>query len=156
MRIIQPTRATQLSPLANALILVGFAGALMGESIRRFAMPPEVPGGIVMAVAGLGKLRDHGTAALFHRGQSTALNKGGAYLRLLADAAISFTDNCVVGIEPRSAAWQNGLRPGDIILGVNRKKTRSIKELTGMLRSIDGQIGLYILRGDSTIVIVVR
>ena len=62
----------------------------------------------------------------------------------------------VVGIEPRSPAWQHGLRPGDIILGVNRKKTRSIKELTGLLRSIEGQVGLYILRGDSTIVIVVR
>jgi Do/DeqQ family serine protease len=62
----------------------------------------------------------------------------------------------VVGIEPRSPAWQHGLRTGDIILGVNRKKTRSIKELTGLLRSIEGQVGLYILRGDSTIVIVVR
>ncbi len=62
----------------------------------------------------------------------------------------------VVGVDPRSPAWQHGLRPGDIILGVNRKKTRSIKELTGLLRSIEGQVGLYILRGDSTIVIVVR
>jgi S1-C subfamily serine protease len=62
----------------------------------------------------------------------------------------------VVGIEPRSAAWQHGLRPGDIILGVNRKKTRSIKELTGLLHSVEGQVGLYILRGDSTFVIVVR
>ncbi len=57
----------------------------------------------------------------------------------------------VVGIEPRSPAWQHGLRPGDIILGVNRKKTRSIKELTGLLRSVEGQVGLYILRGDSTL-----
>jgi Do/DeqQ family serine protease len=62
----------------------------------------------------------------------------------------------VVGIEPRSPAWQHGLRRGDIILGVNRKKTRSIKELTGLLRSVEGQVGLYILRGDSTFVIVVR
>ncbi len=62
----------------------------------------------------------------------------------------------VVGIEPRSPAWQHGLRPGDIILGVNRKKTRSIKELTILLRSVEGQMGLYILRGDSTFVIVVR
>jgi len=82
-------RATQLSPLANALILVGFAGALMGESLRRFATPPEVPGGIVMAVAGLGILVNLGTAALFHRGQSTDLNKRGAYLHLLADAGVS-------------------------------------------------------------------
>ncbi len=52
-------------------------------------MPPEVPGGIVMAVAGLGILVNLGTAALFHRGQSTDLNKRGAYLHLLADAGVS-------------------------------------------------------------------
>jgi cobalt-zinc-cadmium efflux system protein len=83
-------RATHLSPLANALLLVGFAGALMGESLRRFATPPDVPGGTVMVVAGLGILVNLGTAALFHRGQATDLNRRGAYLHLLADAAVSF------------------------------------------------------------------
>ena len=82
-------RATQLSPLANALLLVGFSGALLGESLRRFAAPPEVPGGVVMAVAALGILVDLGTAALFHRGQASDLNRRGAYLHLLADAAVS-------------------------------------------------------------------
>lgn len=82
-------RATQLSPLANALLLVGFAGALIGESLRRFAMPPDVPGGTVMAVAALGILVNLGTAALFHRGQATDLNRRGAYLHLLADAGVS-------------------------------------------------------------------
>lgn len=83
-------RATQLSPLANAVLLVGFAGALMGESLRRFATAPEVPGATVMAVAGLGILVNLGTAALFHRGQATDLNRRGAYLHLMADAAVSF------------------------------------------------------------------
>src|SRR5690606_19124749 len=35
-------RATLLSPLANALLLVGFSGALLWEAARRFAAPPEV------------------------------------------------------------------------------------------------------------------
>ena len=83
-------RATQLSPLANALLLVGFAGALMSESLRRLATPPEVPGGIVMVVAGLGIAVNLGTAALFHRDQTTDLNRRGAYLHLLADAGVSF------------------------------------------------------------------
>lgn len=83
-------RATQLSPLANALLLVGFAGALMGESVRRLiAAPPEVSGGLVMSVAALGIVVNLGTAALFHRGQATDLNRRGAYLHLLADAGVS-------------------------------------------------------------------
>ena len=98
-------RATQLSPLANALILVGFAGALMGESLRRFAMPPEVPGGIVMAVAGLGILVNLGTAALFHRGQSTDLNKRGAYLHLLADAGVSVAA-VLAGLGMMTLGWR--------------------------------------------------
>jgi cobalt-zinc-cadmium efflux system protein len=82
-------RATHLSPLANALLLVGFAGALMGEALRRLAMPPEVPGGTIMVVAGLGILVNLGSAALFHRGDSHDLNRRGAYLHLLADAGVS-------------------------------------------------------------------
>ena len=82
-------RATQLSPLFNAMLLVGFSGALLWEAIGRFQNPPEVPGGLVVAVAGLGILVNLGTAALFLRGQKTDLNKRGAYLHLLADAAVS-------------------------------------------------------------------
>ena len=96
-----------------------------------------------------------------------ALGASGENLPQLAGAAVSnivrgmpmygrVEGVIVVGIDPGSPAWQHGLRPGDIILGVNRKKSRSVKELTGMLRSIEGQVGLTILRGDSTIVIVVR
>ena len=49
-------RATQLSPLANALLLVGFSGALIGEALRRLAAPPEVAGRLVMLVAAVGVL----------------------------------------------------------------------------------------------------
>jgi cobalt-zinc-cadmium efflux system protein len=83
-------RATLLSPLANAIVLVGFSGALMGEAIRRFSTLPEVPGALVVAVAALGMLVNLGTAALFHRGQGEDLNRRGAYLHLLSDAGISF------------------------------------------------------------------
>jgi cobalt-zinc-cadmium efflux system protein len=82
-------RATLLSPLANALLLVGFSGALLWESINRLQQPPAVPGFTVMWVAALGIAVNLGTAALFHRGQHTDLNKRGAYLHLLADAAVS-------------------------------------------------------------------
>lgn len=82
-------RATQLSPLFNAMLLVGFSGALLWEAIGRFQNLPEVPGGLVVAVAGLGILVNLGTASLFLRGQKTDLNKRGAYLHLLADAAVS-------------------------------------------------------------------
>jgi cobalt-zinc-cadmium efflux system protein len=82
-------RATLLSPLANALLLVGFSGALLWESISRLQQPPSVPGIAVMWIAGLGIVVNLGTAGLFHRDQRNDLNKRGAYLHLLADAAVS-------------------------------------------------------------------
>lgn len=82
-------RATQLSPLMNAILLVAFSGALLWESFRRMENPPEVPGLTMMWVAGIGVLVNLGTGALFYRGQHTDLNKRGAFLHLMADAAIS-------------------------------------------------------------------
>ena len=82
-------RATQLSPLMNAILLVAFSGALLWESIRRIQNPPEVPGLTLIWVAGIGILVNMGTAALFYRGQRTDLNKRGAFLHLMADAAVS-------------------------------------------------------------------
>jgi cobalt-zinc-cadmium efflux system protein len=82
-------RATQLSPLANAVLLVGFSGALLGEALRRLGAPPPVPGTTVMWVAAIGIAVNLGTAALFHRDQAGDLNRRGAYLHLLADAGVS-------------------------------------------------------------------
>ena len=42
-------RATLLSPLANALLLVAFSGALVWEALRRFTAPPDIPALPVMA-----------------------------------------------------------------------------------------------------------
>lgn len=82
-------RATLLAPLGNALLLAGFAGALAWEAVRRFAAPPEIPAWPVIWVAAVGIVVNLGTAWLFHRGREHDLNKRGAYLHLLADAAVS-------------------------------------------------------------------
>lgn len=82
-------RATLLSPLANALLLVGFAGALSWEALRRLGAPPQVPALPVIVVAALGVGVNLGTAWLLREGHSQDLNRRGAYLHLLADAAVS-------------------------------------------------------------------
>ena len=82
-------RATLLSPLANALLLVTFAGALGWEAVRRFSAPPEVPALPVMVVAAIGIVVNLGAAWLVREGRDHDLNRRGAYLHLLADAAVS-------------------------------------------------------------------
>ncbi|MET0717080.1 MAG: cation diffusion facilitator family transporter, partial [Pseudoxanthomonas sp.] len=82
-------RATLLSPLANSILLMVFSGALGWEAIRRFSAPPSIPAVPVMVVAGIGILVNLGAAWLLREGHGHDLNKRGAFLHLMADAAVS-------------------------------------------------------------------
>ncbi len=82
-------RATLLSPLGNALLLVGFSGALGWEALRRFANPPAIPALPVIVIASIGIAINLGAAFLFRHGHAEDLNRRGAFLHLMADAAVS-------------------------------------------------------------------
>jgi cobalt-zinc-cadmium efflux system protein len=82
-------RATVLAPLANSLVLVAGAGALAWEALRRFDAPPAIDALPVMVVAGIGIGVNLGSALLFRHGHAHDINQRGAYLHLLADAAVS-------------------------------------------------------------------
>ncbi len=82
-------RATLLSPLANSILLMVFSGALGWEAIRRFSAPPSIPALPVMVVAAIGILVNLGAAWLLRDGHAHDLNKRGAFLHLVADAAVS-------------------------------------------------------------------
>jgi serine protease Do/serine protease DegQ len=61
----------------------------------------------------------------------------------------------VVAVEPNSPAWAHGLRAGDLIIAVNRRKVRSTRELVAALRA-SGPITITILRGDTLFAVVLR
>ena len=78
-----------LAALANAVLLLAASGAIAWEAVRRFADPPPVPGVTVMIVAAIGIAVNGGTALLFAHGNGSDINRRGAYLHMLADAAVS-------------------------------------------------------------------
>jgi cobalt-zinc-cadmium efflux system protein len=89
-------KATLLAPLANAIVLMVFSGGLAWEAIRRFSEPPSIAAVPVMVVAAIGIFVNLGAGWLLHGGGGHGhshggndLNRRGAILHLLADAAVS-------------------------------------------------------------------
>lgn len=81
--------STILAALANAVLLLVALGAIVLEALHRFGEPAAVPGLTVSAVAAIGILINGLTAWLFARGRKGDVNVRGAYLHMLADAAVS-------------------------------------------------------------------
>lgn len=81
-------RSSVLAALLNAVLLLMALGAICWEAIHRFATPAPVNGSTVMFVAGVGVVINGTTAWLFAGGHRD-VNIRGAYLHMLADAAIS-------------------------------------------------------------------
>ncbi len=82
-------KATILSSLGSALLLMMSLGAITWEAIGRFSDPQPVQGMTIMIVAGIGVVINTITALLFVSGQKQDLNIKGAYLHMAADAAVS-------------------------------------------------------------------
>ncbi len=79
-----------LAALANAVLLLVACGGIAWEAIHRFMDPPAVVGATVMWVAAVGIVVNGISAWLFMHGSKNDLNIHGAYLHMLADAAVSF------------------------------------------------------------------
>jgi cobalt-zinc-cadmium efflux system protein len=82
-------KATVLAALGNALLLIFACGAIAFEAVRRLAEPAPVMSALIMGVAAIGFVINLGTALLFMRDQHSDLNARGAYLHMMADAAVS-------------------------------------------------------------------
>lgn len=82
-------RGTILAALANAMLLLVAVGAIALESIQRLLEPEPVATGPMLWVAAAGIAVNAGTALLFARGREADINRRGAYLHMVADAAVS-------------------------------------------------------------------
>jgi cobalt-zinc-cadmium efflux system protein len=82
-------KSSILAALLNALLLMIAIGAIIAEAIRRLSYPQPTDGGIVVAVASIGIVINGLTAWLFARGRHHDINIRGAFLHMVADAAVS-------------------------------------------------------------------
>jgi len=78
-----------LAALANGLLLVGLAGGLIVEAVKRIAEPSHVSAGIMLWVAMTGLAANVAAIALLHRGREN-LNLRSVYLHVAGDTISSF------------------------------------------------------------------
>lgn len=98
---------------------------------------------------------------------STAAIAGGQSLPKLAGARFEEIDRdhprfgeiegaMVSEVEQGSPAWRNGLRRGDIILAVNRRRVRSLDQLSNALEQVGATVALNLLRGNTRLFLVIQ
>ncbi|MFT3731667.1 MAG: cation diffusion facilitator family transporter [Hyphomicrobium sp.] len=101
--------STILAALANAVLLLVAVGAIALEAVQRLIEPTPVLGGTMIIVAAIGILINGFTAWLFMSGRERDVNIRGAYLHMVADAAVSL-GVVFVGIGVLLTGW-NWLDP---------------------------------------------
>jgi serine protease Do/serine protease DegQ len=85
----------------------------------------------------------------------------GRKLEQLSGAAFADTERggeravLVTEVAAGTVAFQYGLRPGDLVIGVNGKRVGSVAELAAALRA-DGRLALGVVRGEFLLTIPVR
>lgn len=82
-------RSSILAALLNAAFLLVVSGGIGWEAIQRFREPASVAGGTVITVAAVGIAINTVSALMFLSGRKSDLNIRGAFLHLVADAAVS-------------------------------------------------------------------
>ena len=82
-------KASILSALINALLLLVAVGAIGAESVRRLFNPSPTAGATVIVVALAGIAVNGITALLFAGGRKNDINLRGAFQHMTADAAVS-------------------------------------------------------------------
>ena len=97
---------TILAALANAMLLLIAVGGIVYAAVQRLTTPTPVDDLVVISVAAIGIAINAATAMLFLSRRKDDLNVRGAYLHMVADAAVSF--GVVVaglGIRYTGATW---------------------------------------------------
>jgi Do/DeqQ family serine protease len=92
-------------------------------------------------------------------GSESAPQLSGAVFQAMGDEHPLYgqVDGVVVAdVERASRAWQNNIRPGDLIIAINRERVRSVEELSRALRSTGRSIAVDIIRDQSQLLVVIQ
>ncbi len=98
------------------------------------------------------------------QGQESIAASGGAIMRRLQGARFRTAEPTrehrggieVVEVTSGSAAWEAGLREGDIILSANRQRVFNLKQLKEVTEEADDFLLFNLLRGDGALFLIIQ
>lgn len=141
-------RAGILAALGNAILLLAATGGILWESLQRLWHPEPAQGMTMIVAAGLGTMINLGSALFFLRGSQGDLNVRGAFLHLLADAAVSLGVVAGgIGILLTGWSWLDpaiGLVVGILVMAQSWPLFRSALDLS--LDAVPAQVDLEKVR----------
>ena len=91
-------RAEILAATLNAVLLLGVAGFVLVEAVRRWVDPAEVEAGPMLVFALVGLVANAASLAVLRGGQAESLNMRGAYLEVLGDLLGSLAVIAAAGV----------------------------------------------------------
>ena len=94
-----------------------------------------------------------------YAGSESAPQLSGAVFQAMGDDHPLYgqIDGVVVAdVERGSRAWQNNIRPGDVIIAINRERVHSLEELSRALRRTGRTIAVDIIRDKTQLLIVIQ
>ncbi len=106
-----------LAAALNAVLLFGIAGWVLFEAWRRLSEPPEIQGGLMLAVALLGAAANAVSMRVLHPVQGQSLNMRGAYLEVLGDLLGSVAV-LVAALVIRLTGWELADPIASVIIGL--------------------------------------
>ncbi|WP_104526301.1 cation diffusion facilitator family transporter [Blastococcus atacamensis] len=109
-------RAEILAAVANALLLLGVAGYVLVEAVRRIGDPPEVGAGLMLGIAVVGLVVNLAGLVVLQRGRGESLAVRGAYLEVLADALGSVAV-IVAAVVITTTGWTSADTVASVVIG---------------------------------------
>lgn len=81
-------KTTIMASVINGVLIMAAGAIIVYDAIQKLQNPVEIPGNVIMIVAGIGVVINTITALMFIKGQKD-LNIKGAFLHMAADAGVS-------------------------------------------------------------------
>ncbi len=113
-----------------------------GDRIELEAVIGGADGGAVAGITGSRSPQSAGFRGALLRDAGSNLNGG---------SGVEVTD-----VGERSGAWSAGLRPGDIIIAVNRNEVASLADFNELVEEVGGLVGITVLREGREVLLLMR